>query len=446
MADPKRPENAPDTPKAPRTTEGTATIAQRRSITDAQRDSIARAMGGFDVGAIQAAAASMTRALGQTSSLAAAIEAMESATDAFDENYLRALRGSFRSSADAFSRAAQVQADALESAGLVSAVSGFAEALKSGLPDLEEAATSYLRSFPVGPPVTSQGAPSSHLHSELKRLREELGDKARALLEASADAADKAVRIKELEATNARLIEVRAVSFLLNQVHSSAAKLLESSASDVLRRAFVDGYPCDAFVLSVDIRRSTELMLKAREPLRFVRFITDLCTELAWIVKDSYGVFDKFTGDGILAFFPSFFSGEDAGYRAILAAEQCHAAFERHYQRGRDVFKSILLDVGLGIGIDYGEAHLAQLPSGFTIVGAPVVYACRMGGAAPKQTLLNQPAYEVARDRYERYLHLEETKIEIKNEGWTLAYSVRPNDKPFSPVDPSWLKDVPKSA
>jgi hypothetical protein len=32
------------------------------------------------------------------------------------------------------------------------------------------------------------------------------------------------------------------------------------------------------------------------------------------------GVVDKFTGDGIVCFFPEFFCGEDAGYLAISAA------------------------------------------------------------------------------------------------------------------------------
>ena len=42
---------------------------------------------------------------------------------------------------------------------------------------------------------------------------------------------------------------------------------------------------------------------------------------LGTTITDSYGVFDKFTGDGILAFFPEFFSGPDAGFLAIRAAD-----------------------------------------------------------------------------------------------------------------------------
>ena len=114
----------------------------------------------------------------------------------------------------------------------------------------------------------------------------------------------------------------------------------------------------DAFVMSIDIRRSTELMLKAREPQLFADFITELCIQLGGIIVDNLGVFDKFTGDGILAFFPMFFSGEDAGYLAVKAAEECHAAFTHHYAANRKCFTTILKDTGLGIGIDYGKVRL----------------------------------------------------------------------------------------
>lgn len=158
-------------------------------------------------------------------------------------------------------------------------------------------------------------------------------------------------------------------------------------ASDEFRRLFESGSPRNAFVMSVDIRRSTELMLKAREAEQFAAFITGLCTRLTQIVLDSYGVFDKFSGDGILAFFPDFYSGEDAGYYAMTAAARCHKAFEEHYARSRTFFTSVLKDTGLGIGIDYGQVHLVQVAGGLTVVGAPVVYACRMG-EHPRNALL----------------------------------------------------------
>ncbi|MGO8747799.1 MAG: adenylate/guanylate cyclase domain-containing protein [Thermoguttaceae bacterium] len=216
------------------------------------------------------------------------------------------------------------------------------------------------------------------------------------------------------------------------------ADLLKSPSK--LRSHFESNELCQAFVMSIDIRRSTELMLKARETDLFARFITDLCIELGTTITDSYGVFDKFTGDGILAFFPEFFSGPDAGFLAIRAADECHRVFERHYDRNRSCFVSVLKDTGLGIGIDYGKVKLTRVMEGLTVVGTPVVYACRMGGARARQTLLNQPAYEVVFDKFSGFCHFCETEIDFKHEGNTIAYAVSCNEKPYEPKEPDWLK------
>ena len=71
------------------------------------------------------------------------------------------------------------------------------------------------------------------------------------------------------------------------------------------RKSFLEG-ASHAFVVAVDIRRSTDLMLKARTPRHFAEFTTALCVELTQVLLESGGVFDKFTGDGILAFFSNF--------------------------------------------------------------------------------------------------------------------------------------------
>ena len=95
-----------------------------------------------------------------------------------------------------------------------------------------------------------------------------------------------------------------------------------------------------------------------------------------------------------------FFSGEDAGYRVVKAAEECHAAFTQHYSANRKCFTTILKDTGLGIGIDYGKVRLVRVRGELTVVGTPVVYSCRLGGAKAGHTLLNQPAYEEVFERY----------------------------------------------
>jgi hypothetical protein len=153
------------------------------------------------------------------------------------------------------------------------------------------------------------------------------------------------------------------LQFLSRHISDTAkSALLES---EEFRNKFLENVTqsklCKMFVFSIDIRRSTELMLKARSPEKFASFITKLCNRIINIIFDNYGIVDKFTGDGILAFFPDFYSGEDAGYYVLDVAVRCHQAFNEIYKDFRSSFISVLKDIGLGIGIDYGEVHYRTL-------------------------------------------------------------------------------------
>jgi class 3 adenylate cyclase len=182
-------------------------------------------------------------------------------------------------------------------------------------------------------------------------------------------------------------------------------------------------------------------MLKARNPRLYAEFITILARQLREIILQNYGIFDKFTGDGVLAFFPDFYTGKDAGYFALKAANDCHEVFAEHYASNKHCFTSILKDIGLGIGIDYGEVQIVQIGGDFTVVGTPVVYACRMGGADAGHTYLNQPAFEKLFESYSAICDFDECEITIKHEGKTLAYGVELNGKGYEPDLPEWTKD-----
>jgi len=279
---------------------------------------------------------------------------------------------------------------------------------------------------------------------EVGGLRKEVRDQQQALSEQKTSSKKNEERITKLQSTLDELRAKERIGFLLSRVNQSAQQ--ELLASDDFCRKFLETKECEAFVMSVDIRRSTELMLRARTPEAFAEFITTLCSDLMSIITDKYGVFDKFTGDGVLAFFPDFFSGSDAAYYAVSAADRCHASFHDHYQRFRKSFSSVLTGTGLGIGIDYGPVHLVQMAGGLTVVGRPVVYACRLSGAPPGKTFVNQPAYELICDKFGATCFINERTIDIKHEGDMLAYDVRPNDREYKPNVPEWLTLSEKSA
>jgi class 3 adenylate cyclase len=307
------------------------------------------------------------------------------------------------------------------------------------LSDLSTIMTSTIHTIYAPPDQidTATAGKARELKDTIGQLRREVEDQAIELKHAEISAAEKAAAIARLESAITQLTEKERLSFLLARVNEDAQRLLLNS--ERFRKRFLDLSECAAFVMSVDIRRSTELMLKARSPEQFAQFITTLCKDLEEVVKANYGVFDKFTGDGVLAFFPEFFTGEDAAYYVIATADECHRLFQARYREFRSSFSSVLTDVGLGIGIDYGPAHLVQMAGGLTVVGSPVVYACRMAGAPPGTTFLNQPGFEKVSERLSAYCFFTETELDIKNEGATLAYEIRLTGKEYVPTPPSWV-------
>ncbi len=267
-------------------------------------------------------------------------------------------------------------------------------------------------------------------------LRKQVDAQARALRDEKSSGKSKEQKIAKLEAMLEELRAKERLGFLLGRVNQRAQRELLSS--EPFRQRFLGVRECMAFVMSVDIRRSTELMLKARNPEAFASFITTMCSDLMGIVTEHFGVFDKFTGDGVLAFFPDFYTGDDAGYHAVAAADKCHARWRDHYQLHRSSFTSVLTEVGLGVGIDFGRVHLVQVAGGLTVVGVPVVYACRLSAAPPGLTLVNQPAYEAISERFGAKCFVEETTLDIKHEGGMLAYAVRLNGREYAPREPDW--------
>ena len=283
------------------------------------------------------------------------------------------------------------------------------------------------------------GSPdSAQLEREIEQLRSAVDDRMRAWRREKQNRRQKEEKLRTLRREYGKLQHRVELAFLLNRVTPLSHKALRNTAA--LRAKFLVQKKQVAFVLAIDIRRSTELMLKARTPELFAKFMTMLCNDLEVIIKQHFGVFDKFTGDGILAFFPEFFTGPDAGYHAIIAADEARTVFAQRYKQNRSSFTTVLNDVQLVTGIDYGAVHLVRVADGLTVVGTPVVYACRLSGGKSGEILLNQPAYEEISKKYSDLCFLAEQTLEIKHEGNILCYRVDPNTVPFTPKPPSWLR------
>lgn len=201
---------------------------------------------------------------------------------------------------------------------------------------------------------------------------------------------------------------------------------------------FAPGKSHKTFVLSIDIRSSTELMLNSKTPESFAGFLTGLCEKLTNLIIENGGIFDKFTGDGVLAFFPEFYSGDDAGYRALRTSCEAISFFYEHYRKCRKCFNVVIANTGLGVGIDYGNVHFVNIGESLSVDGNPVVYACRLSSTDADNICVNQPAYELINDKYKAQTEIDETTLNIKNSGPINVYKVRLKGDQITPAELPW--------
>jgi class 3 adenylate cyclase len=188
-----------------------------------------------------------------------------------------------------------------------------------------------------------------------------------------------------------------------------AAKLLETHAPpdwqerfrrEELLDAVVDGEPIEMFVMAADIRESTMLM---KEAIRFERFALVMDRFVSAVrrgIQTSGGWFDKFTGDGFLAYWimqPA--SPEDAEAQFVqTAGNLVHTArslvnlfHARVLADFRANSRNLSGGAGLSIGLDAGPGYVVKIADELTIVGPPVVGAVRMVTAAssPQEIVAN---------------------------------------------------------
>lgn len=225
---------------------------------------------------------------------------------------------------------------------------------------------------------------------------------------------------------------------LTKKIHPFAKDMLLEENSKLLSE-FNSKDESLTVIMAIDIRKSTDLMLNANSSDDFADFISGLCEGLKNIAIMNYGVFDKFTGDGILVYFPKFYSGNDAVLKCCITSKMCHDYFETYYAKCKDRFK-IVIKTGLGIGIDYGTAKLLRVNDEPTIIGVPVVYACRLSNAPYGKTYLNQ---NVLQELNGIDIKLLQTEIDIKNQG-TIIVNELQEIRDVKIKIPDWFKDKEK--
>ena len=190
---------------------------------------------------------------------------------------------------------------------------------------------------------------------------------------------------------------------------AAAARLLEPHAppdwqqrfrTDDLLDSVIDGEPIQMFVMAADIRESTTLM---KEAIRFERFASVMDRFVSSVrlgIRKSGGWFDKFTGDGFLAYWIVQGGPADEYEERFVqtAGDLVHTAstlIDLFHRRVLEDFRAnsrnLSSGVGLSMGLDAGPGYLVKIADELTLVGPPVVGAVRMVTAAalPKEIVAN---------------------------------------------------------
>lgn len=216
--------------------------------------------------------------------------------------------------------------------------------------------------------------------------------------------------------------QLRLMKYMTRVQDKAARKMLEDKD---FAKPFAELEEFDAVILSVDIRRSTELMLRAKTPQFYAEFINELNTKLIDAVKDNFGIYDKFTGDGLLAFFPDFYSGKDALLYALSCADACKDIFNTVFTKYHEGFTLERRITGLGAGIDCGPVYKAGVETEYTVVGSPVVYACRLSSAPAGSTYITVRAQNKLSAMNCSYYESQPIKVAIKHEATAYAFNVK---------------------
>lgn len=156
-------------------------------------------------------------------------------------------------------------------------------------------------------------------------------------------------------------------------------------------------------VITGDIRKSQDLMTYSRSPSVFSKRMVEFITETRALLTKYRGFFDKFTGDGFLAYFnEAICSAGDMDYReASLEFLRSLLKFSStHFSDWiKDVKKLPAEPVGLAIGADLGIVEFQNLSHHLIAVGDPIVWASRMAsGARADEVVVNNLLYESLRD------------------------------------------------
>lgn len=141
----------------------------------------------------------------------------------------------------------------------------------------------------------------------------------------------------------------------------------------------------DSLVIVADIRHSQDLMTYSPSPDLYEHYILKLSEQAQKIIKEEYGIFDRFTGDGFICYFNKYVSekfGLDYYESAISVCRKIREVANSIISEWVSKIRKVPSEpIGLSIGIDTGTISYSEKNGNLYAIGDACVWATRMCSA-----------------------------------------------------------------
>lgn len=156
----------------------------------------------------------------------------------------------------------------------------------------------------------------------------------------------------------------------------------------------------DTLVVVGDIRRSQDLVTYGSNPDVYRDKIIEFMNCTREILKNNCGLYDRFTGDGFIAYFNKYMCEQEGKDYYEMMLKSCREILEfsnPFFEEWVHLLRRIPeTDIGLCIGVDSGIVSFKDLDNQLFAIGDACVWATRMNSAGNKgDVILNNLPYHV---------------------------------------------------
>lgn len=179
------------------------------------------------------------------------------------------------------------------------------------------------------------------------------------------------------------------------------AAQLPDEVVDKIDDAYIDRMSkSDTLVVVGDIRRSQDLMTYGSNPDIYREKIIEFMDRTRQILKSNCGLYDRFTGDGFIAYFNEYMCEQEGKDYYEMMLKSCREILEFSNPFFNEWVKLLRripeMEIGLCIGVDSGMVSFKDLNNQLFAIGDACVWATRMNSAGEKgDIILNNIPYQV---------------------------------------------------